>query len=123
MVAHLSRYILGVPIADSRPIALDEQNVRLKWKDYRVEGRDQYKQMALPTDEFTHQGPVDTIVFSPDGHTLAIAAGEGRSARRSSSKRHLGAYRLMWAENFPLAGGASECGREEAFLQPYPTSC
>jgi hypothetical protein len=28
------------------------QRVTFKWKDYRIEGRDRYKQMTLATDEF-----------------------------------------------------------------------
>ena len=41
-----------VAIANSRLIACDEQGVTLKWKDYRIEGRDRYKPMTLATDEF-----------------------------------------------------------------------
>jgi Putative transposase len=41
-----------VAIANSRLIACDGQGVTFKWKDYRIEGRDRYKQMTLATDEF-----------------------------------------------------------------------
>ena len=51
-VAYLSRYTHRVAIANSRLIAFDEQRVTFKWKDYRIEGRDRYKQMTLATDEF-----------------------------------------------------------------------
>ena len=33
-------------------IAFDQQGLTFKWKDYRIEGRDRYKQMTLATDEF-----------------------------------------------------------------------
>ncbi len=52
VLAYLSRYTHRVAIANSRLIACDEQRVTFKWKDYRIEGRDRYKQMTLATDEF-----------------------------------------------------------------------
>jgi hypothetical protein len=55
VLAYLSRYTHRVAIANSRLIAFDEQLVTFKWKDYRIEGRDRYKQMTLTTDEFIHR--------------------------------------------------------------------
>jgi hypothetical protein len=52
VLAYLSRYTHRVAIANSRLIGFDEQGVTFKWKDYRIEGRDRYKQMTLATDEF-----------------------------------------------------------------------
>jgi hypothetical protein len=52
VLAYLSRYTHRVAIANSRLIACDQQGVTFKWKDYRIEGRDRYKQMTLATDEF-----------------------------------------------------------------------
>jgi len=52
VLAYLSRYTHRVAIANSRLIAFDEQGVTFKWKDYRIEGRDRYKQMTLATHEF-----------------------------------------------------------------------
>jgi hypothetical protein len=52
VLAYLSRYTHRVAIANSRLIALDERGVTFKWKDYRIEGRDRYKQMTLATNEF-----------------------------------------------------------------------
>jgi hypothetical protein len=52
VLAYLSRYTHRVAIANSRLIACDERGVTFKWKDYRIEGRDRYKQMTLTTDEF-----------------------------------------------------------------------
>ena len=52
VLAYLSRYTHRVAIANSRLIAFDERSVTFKWKDYRIEGRDRYKQMTLATDEF-----------------------------------------------------------------------
>ena len=51
VLAYLSRYTHRVAIANSRLIAVDKGGVTFKWKDYRIEGRDRYKQMTLATDE------------------------------------------------------------------------
>jgi len=52
VLAYLSRYTHRVAIANSRLIACNQQGVTFKWKDYRIEGRDRYKQMTLATFEF-----------------------------------------------------------------------
>jgi len=51
VLAYLSRYTHRVAIANSRLIAFDDNGVTFKWKDYRINGRDRYKQMTLATDE------------------------------------------------------------------------
>jgi hypothetical protein len=52
VLAYLSRYTHRVAISNSRLIALDDNGVTFKCKDYRIEGRDRYKLMTLATDEF-----------------------------------------------------------------------
>jgi hypothetical protein len=52
VLAYLSRYTHRVAIANSRLIACDQRGVTFKWKDYRIEGRDRYKQMTLSTFDF-----------------------------------------------------------------------
>jgi hypothetical protein len=52
VLAYLSRYTHRVAIANSRLIALDEQGITFKWKDYRAKGRCRYKTMTLTADEF-----------------------------------------------------------------------
>jgi hypothetical protein len=52
VLAYLSRYTHRVAISNSRLIAFDQDGVTFRWKDYRIEGRDRYKQMTLTTDEF-----------------------------------------------------------------------
>jgi len=52
VLAYLARYTHRVAISNSRLIALDDNGVTFKWKDYRVEGRDRYKVMTLATHEF-----------------------------------------------------------------------
>jgi Putative transposase/Transposase zinc-binding domain len=52
VLAYLSRYTHRVAIANSRLIAVDDDGVRFRWKDYRADGRARYKTMTLETDEF-----------------------------------------------------------------------
>jgi hypothetical protein len=52
VLAYLARYTHRVAIANSRLLALDDNSVTFKWKDYRREGADRYKAMTLAIDEF-----------------------------------------------------------------------
>jgi hypothetical protein len=52
VLAYLARYTHRVAISNSRLIALDDNGVTFRWKDYRIEGRDRYKAMTLATHEF-----------------------------------------------------------------------
>jgi len=52
VLAYLSRYTHRVAIANSRLIAMDEQGVTFKWKDYRMKERYRHKTMTLTPDEF-----------------------------------------------------------------------
>lgn len=52
VLAYLSRYTHRVAIANSRLLALDDNSVTFKWKDYRCKGSDRYKAMTLGIDEF-----------------------------------------------------------------------
>jgi hypothetical protein len=52
VLAYLSRYTHRVAIANSRLIALSEQGVTFKWKDYRAKERVRHKTMTLAPDEF-----------------------------------------------------------------------
>jgi hypothetical protein len=52
VLAYLSRYTHRVAISNSRLVALDDNGVTFKWKNYRVEGRDRFKTMTLDPAEF-----------------------------------------------------------------------
>ena len=52
VLAYLSRYTHRVAIANSRLIAMDEQGITFKWKDYRAKERYRHKTMTLAPDEF-----------------------------------------------------------------------
>ena len=48
----LARYTHRVAISNRRLVSLDDRGVTFKWKDYRIEGPERYKQMTLDTNEF-----------------------------------------------------------------------
>ena len=52
VLAYLSRYTHRVAISNSRLIAIDEQGVTFRWKDYRADGRVRLKTMTLAVPEF-----------------------------------------------------------------------
>ena len=52
VLAYLSRYTHRVAISNRRLVALDDNGVTFRWKDYRAKGRMRYKRMTLSADEF-----------------------------------------------------------------------
>jgi Putative transposase len=52
VLAYLARYTHRVAISNSRLIALDDNGVTFRWKDYRTKGHLRYKRMTLATSEF-----------------------------------------------------------------------
>jgi hypothetical protein len=52
VLRYLARYTHRVAISNRRLIALDDNSVTFKWKDYRIEGRKRYKVMTLAINEF-----------------------------------------------------------------------
>ena len=52
VLAYLSRYTHRVAIANSRLIALGDNAVAFRWKDYRAKGRERWKTMTLAPGEF-----------------------------------------------------------------------
>lgn len=52
VLAYLSRYTHRVAISNRRLLAMDEQGVSFRWKDYRAKGRTRHKTMTLAPDEF-----------------------------------------------------------------------
>ncbi len=52
VLRYLARYTHRVAISNRRLIALDDKGLTFKWKDYRLEGPERYKQMTLDPHEF-----------------------------------------------------------------------
>jgi hypothetical protein len=52
VLRYLARYTHRVAISNRRLVSLNDRGVTFKWKDYRIEGPERYKQMTLDTNEF-----------------------------------------------------------------------
>jgi hypothetical protein len=52
VLAYLSRYTHRVAISNSRLIAVGDNGVAFRWKDYRADGHERQKVMTLATGEF-----------------------------------------------------------------------
>ena len=64
VLRYLARYTHRVAISNRRLIALDDNGVTFKWKDYRIEGCERYKVMTLVTSEFIRRFLIHVL---PDG--------------------------------------------------------
>jgi hypothetical protein len=52
VLAYLSRYTHRVAISNRRLIAMNDDGVSFRWKDYRAKGRTRHKAMTLAPEEF-----------------------------------------------------------------------
>ena len=52
VLAYLSRYTHRVAISNRRLVAMDDNAVTFRWKNYRAKGRTRHKTMTLAADEF-----------------------------------------------------------------------
>ena len=64
MLRYLARYTHRVAISNSRLVAIKDNGVTFKWKDYRIEGSERYKVMTLATHEFIRRFLIHVL---PDG--------------------------------------------------------
>jgi hypothetical protein len=82
VLAYLARYTHRVAIANSRLIALDDNGVSFKWKDYRLEGRDRFKVMTLDTHAFIRRFLIHVL---PPGFHRIRHYGLFASAKRAEN--------------------------------------
>ena len=91
VLAYLSRYTHRVAISNSRLITLDDNGVTFKWKDYRAQGRERYKSMALPIAEFIRRFLIHVL---PQGfHRIrhyGLFANGGRTRNIARARELLG---------------------------------
>ncbi len=52
VLAYLSRYTHRVAISNRRLVAMNDEGVSFRWKDYRAKGRTRHKTMTLVPEEF-----------------------------------------------------------------------
>jgi hypothetical protein len=82
VLAYLSCYTHRVAIANSRLVAYDRNGVTFRWKDYRLDGRERFKTMTLPTFEFIRRFLIHVL---PSGFHRIRHYGLFASASRSDN--------------------------------------
>jgi hypothetical protein len=128
VLAYLSRYTHRVAIANSRLIAFDERGVTFKWKDYRIEGRDRYKQMTLATDEFIRRFLIHVL---PKGlHRIRHYGlfAKGSCADNIARARELLAVANSQSEPASVAADSSKptcpcCGGRMIIIEVFERGC
>src|SRR3954452_10718686 len=90
VLGYLARYTHRVAISNRRLVALDDDQVSFRWKDYRANGRTKPKVMRLPAGEFMRRFLLHVL---PDGfhrvrHSGLLANGH-RAAMLARSRELL----------------------------------
>jgi hypothetical protein len=95
VLAYLSRYTHRVAISNRRLLAMDDNGVRFRWKDYRAKGRTRQKTMTLAPDEFMRRFLLHVL---PGGfHRIrhyGLLANAGRRESLAKARALLNAPRL-----------------------------
>ena len=111
VLAYLARYTHRVAISNSRLIALDDNGVTFRWKDYRVRGTDhaKIKTMTLPVDEFIRRFLLHVL---PDGFHRIRHYGLFASGVRAATIAKLRAL-LAMPDRQSARGDESDAADEE----------
>ncbi len=120
VLAYLSRYTHRVAISNSRLIALDDNAVTFKWKDYRAKDGDVHKTMALPIAEFIRRFLIHVL---PSGfHRIrhyGLFANGGRAENLARARRLL----AMPAPEVAADDDQTLDQAGEPPTSPYPCPC
>ena len=81
-----SRYTHRVAISNRRLIALDDNGVTFKWKDYRLEGHERYKVMTLATHEFIRRFLIHVLPQRLPSHPLLRPARQHHPCRQHRAR-------------------------------------
>ncbi len=118
VLAYLSRYTHRVAIANSRLIALDDNGVTFRWKDYRAKGRERQKVMTLASDEFIRRFLIHVL---PGGfHRIrhyGLFANGGRTENLARARDLLG---VQARQDEP---GDADANADEPLTHSLPCPC
>ena len=119
VLAYLSRYTHRVAISNSRLIALDDNGVTFRWKDYRLEGRERFKLMTLDTHEFIRRFLIHVLPrgFHRIRHYGLFASG----SRIENIARARELLAVPAPENKPADAGIAP--DNEPLTLPHPCPC
>ncbi len=115
VLAYLSRYTHRVAISNSRLVALDDNGVTFKWKDYRAKRRERYKTMTVGTHEFIRRFLIHVL---PSGfHRIrhyGLFANGGRVRNIARARE------LLRVPALEMKPGDAEEDQPDAPAQPCP---
>jgi len=118
VLAYLSRYTHRVAIANSRLVALDDNGVTFRWKDYRAKGRERAKVMTLAIDEFIRRFLIHVL---PGGfHRIrhyGLFANGGRADNIARARQLLD---VPATQNQPTAADSADDSEPQTLAHPCP---
>jgi hypothetical protein len=129
VLAYLSRYTHRVAIANSRLVALDNNGVTFRWKDYRVDGLDRYKLMTLEAGEFIRRFLIHVL---PAGfHRIRSYGLFANGARADNIARARELLRAPAPQNDPVAADEPQtlshpcpcCGGRMIIIETFEPGC
>jgi hypothetical protein len=118
VLAYLARYTHRVAISNSRLIALDDNGVTFKWKDYRIEGRDRYKTMTLATPEFIRR--FLSHVLPPGFHRIRHYGLFANTSRAGNIARARELLAVSKPANNDADGGSTDASEPPTPEHPCP---
>jgi hypothetical protein len=134
VLAYLSRYTHRVAISNTRLIAVDEQNVSFKVKDYRIEGPGRYTTMTLAIGEFIRRFLIHVLPagFHRIRHYGLFASGK-RAETIAKARELLGLVTPVTAATEPsevdpavpqaLAHPCPCCGGRMIVIETFEAGC
>ena len=117
VLAYLSRYTHRVAISNRRLIALDENGVTFKYKDYSADGRVRYKRMTLATSEFIRRFLIH--VLPKDFHRIRYYG----LLAKSSCTENLARARQLLAVPKPQGKPDNSSDTDEVATSSHPCPC
>ena len=119
VLAYLSRYTHRVAISNSRLIALDDQGVTFKWKDYRAKGCNPWTTMTLAPSEFIRRFLIHVL---PSGfHRIRHYGLFANGARSENLARARQLLAVETQQHEPEPGDDDDGQDVQSAAQPCPS--
>ena len=121
VLRYLARYTHRVAISNRRLVALDDNNVTFKWKDYRIEGRERYKVMTLATSEFIRRFLIHRGVLPSGFHRIRYYGLLASTIRADNIARARELLAVPKARNDVVeAAGSTDASEPQTLQHPCP---
>ena len=118
VLRYMARYTHRVAIANSRLVAIDNEGVSFKWKDYRVEGPARIKVMTLAADEFIRRFLIH--VLPARFHRISHYGLFAKNRREQNIARARQLLNALAPKPQPVAAENVDPDDDKALPQPCP---